>query len=257
MGMLFAIKLIVTPLLMLLVTLSARRWGSFVGGILSGMPLTSGSISIYMAVEQGAYFAQRSALSSLTGVGAVLFTYLCYIALTRRYSLSVACAGSVFLFCGVSWLLLNINSTLLSIGTIVLAIFCILVFTRKYATSSLNRQPPSFDLATRIIIATTMVLALTASANTIGSDLSGILAPIPVIAWPLTVFTHIQNGRADALNVIRGNAISGVGVLAFYLTVERYITQAGFMLTFSLAICVSLLASLFLLFLVRKLPWFS
>ncbi|MDE9447691.1 hypothetical protein KKJ04_19475 [Xenorhabdus bovienii] len=97
-----------------------------------------------------------------------------------------------------------------------------------------------------------MVLILTSSANVIGSEVSGILAPVPVIAWPLTVFAHINYGRADALKVIRGNAISGIGVLAFYLIVERYIAQAGFVFTFSLAICVALLATLSLLFLLKK-----
>ncbi|MDC9615401.1 hypothetical protein PSI19_16310 [Xenorhabdus khoisanae] len=251
--MLFAIKLIVTPLLMLLVSLSARRWGSFVGGILSGMPLTSGTISIYMAIEQGVYFAQHAALSSLAGVGAVQLTYLYYIAL-MRHSLYIICSSSVLFFCGISWLLLDVNSTALNICVIVSAISGILVFTRRYGALSFNRQPPSFDLTSRILIATAMVLVITASANAIGSTLSGILAPVPVIAWPLTVFTQIHYGRTDTVTVIRGNAISGVGVLAFYLIVEQYITQAGFVFTFSIAICVALLVTFFILFLLKKLP---
>lgn len=252
MGM-FAIKLIVTPLLMLLVSLAARRWGSFVGGILSGMPLTSGPISIYIAIEQGPNFARHAALGSLAGVGAVLLTYMCYIALTRRHSLPIACGGSVLFFCGMSWLLVNINSPLLSIGTAISAIGCILVFTRKDRTLSFNRQPPPFDLTSRILIATAMVLILTSSANVVGSELSGVLAPVPVIAWPLMVFEHIHHGRTDALTVIRGNAASGIGVLVFYLIVERYITQAGFVFTFSLAMSVALLATIALLFSLKKL----
>jgi hypothetical protein len=45
---LLLIKLFLTPLLMLTISWSTRRWGPEIGGLLAGLPLTSGPISIYL-----------------------------------------------------------------------------------------------------------------------------------------------------------------------------------------------------------------
>jgi hypothetical protein len=50
---LLLIKLLLTPLLMFAVSWAARRWGPGIGGLLAGLPLTSGPISIYLFAEQG------------------------------------------------------------------------------------------------------------------------------------------------------------------------------------------------------------
>jgi hypothetical protein len=43
-----------------------------------------------------------------------------------------------------------------------------------------------------MIAATSMVLLVTASARLLGPQLSGLLSPIPVLAWPLCIFVHAQ-----------------------------------------------------------------
>ena len=57
----FFIKLIAAPLLLALATLAARRWGTVLGGILIGLPLISGPISVFLAIENGAGFAVETA----------------------------------------------------------------------------------------------------------------------------------------------------------------------------------------------------
>ena len=45
--------LLVTPLLMLFISLAARRWGTRVGGLLSGLPITSALVMLFLGLEQG------------------------------------------------------------------------------------------------------------------------------------------------------------------------------------------------------------
>jgi hypothetical protein len=47
---LLLIKLLLTPLLMIAISWAARRWGPGIGGLLAGLPLTSGPISISLWV---------------------------------------------------------------------------------------------------------------------------------------------------------------------------------------------------------------
>src|SRR2546427_679588 len=56
------LKLLLTPLFILIITLIGRRWGSLVSGWLVGLPLTSAPVVLFLALEQGTAFASRAAL---------------------------------------------------------------------------------------------------------------------------------------------------------------------------------------------------
>jgi len=64
---LLALKLILTPLFVGGATLVARRFGPRVGGWLVGLPLTSGPVAFYLALEQGTGFAARAPQATLLG----------------------------------------------------------------------------------------------------------------------------------------------------------------------------------------------
>ena len=44
------LKILLTPALIAVATLLARRWGPGVGGTLAGLPLTSTPVSIFLAI---------------------------------------------------------------------------------------------------------------------------------------------------------------------------------------------------------------
>ena len=56
--------------------------------------------------------------------------------------------------------------------------------------------PPAWDIPARMVVATTLVLALTAAAATLGPRLSGLLATFPVYAGILAVFAISTTGPA-------------------------------------------------------------
>ena len=65
------IKLILTPLAITAIALAGRRWGPAVGGWIAGLPLTSGPVSLYLALEQGRTFAATAAVNPLASGAAV------------------------------------------------------------------------------------------------------------------------------------------------------------------------------------------
>lgn len=73
---------------------------------------------------------------------------------------------------------------------------------------------PAWDLPLRGLSALALVLALTALAGQLGAKLSGLLAPFPVIASVLAVFTHAQHGEEDLLRIMRGFVL---GLVAYAL----------------------------------------
>jgi hypothetical protein len=104
----------------------------------------------------------------------------------------------------------------------------------------------------RMLTATLLLVAITASAEWLGPVASGLLAPIPVIAWPLAVFAHVQGGHQELGAIVRGNAIGAVGVLGFYLAVKASLEQWGTLPSIATAVVLAVAATFLLARLLDK-----
>jgi hypothetical protein len=103
---------------------------------------------------------------------------------------------------------------------------------------------PKWDLPSRVFASTALVMFVTLFAKSLGAQLSGLLSPVPVIAWPLVVFAHAQGGRANALAVIRGTSIGAIGLIAFFLLVLHFVTTLNLLIVYLFALFASILLSL-------------
>lgn len=72
------LKILLTPLLILLCAGVTRRWGTFLGGAVAGLPLISGPTSFFLTLEQGPAFAAAASYNTLLGVVACAATALAY-----------------------------------------------------------------------------------------------------------------------------------------------------------------------------------
>lgn len=250
----FYLKLLVTPLLMLFISLAARRWGTRVGGLLSGLPITSALVMLFLCLEQGTAFAFRAVPGALAGIAAIQATYLFYFLVTRRVSVLLGCIGAL-LFYGVAALLIgSLGVPLLSIG-VALGLVAVIVWVTASgsATDATRYVPmPRWIIPMRMLTATLLLLAITAGADWLGPGASGLLAPIPIVAWPLAVFTHVQGGRHELAAIVRGNAIGAIGVIGFYLTLDYMILQWGIFLTIGAAVVLAVLITTALAGLLKK-----
>ncbi|MBK5007299.1 hypothetical protein, partial [Pseudomonas sp. S32] len=211
---LFYLKLIVTPLLMWAISLASRRWGGLLGGLLSGLPITSALVMTFLCLEQGTAFALGAVPGALGGLAAVQATYAFYLFATRRLGVGPA-VGLAILFYGVAaYTFTHWGSLYLSIG-VALVLIAVLINASgrepKPEAMALSRQR-YWEIPLRMVSATSLLMVTTSLANWLGPATSGMLAPIPVIAWPLVVFAHVQNGRAGMAAMVRGNAIGAGGV---------------------------------------------
>ena len=251
---LLAVKLALTPLLMALVTGVNRRFGSAAGGIVAGLPLTSGPISLYLALEQGLPFAGDAARGSLVGVGAVLASYLAYALASRTLPLAGAGLAGLAGF-GVWALALGASSSVAAALALDLGLIAaLLALTRGAPVGARPVRLPAWDLPARMAVSTGLVLLVTLAAPHLGPGLSGLVAPVPVIAWPLIAFVHARNGRAEALAAIRGTVSGAVGLLAFNLAVIRLAGTGDVAWTYAAALSLSLVVSLVLVAALYRRP---
>jgi hypothetical protein len=242
---LLLIKLILTPVLMLAVSWTARRWGPGIGGLLAGLPLTSGPISIYLCAEQGPEFAATAAGSSILSLAPVAVFSIVYSRLARRQRVTVCLICGLSSFLIALYLLQRLALSFWQAWIIgLLAISLGLICTPNQPAANFQIHYPRWDLPARILSATGMVLAITLFASVLGSQWSGLLSPIPVLAWPLCAFVHHQQGTDAARAVLRGILEGGYGVLIFYTIVASGLRSLSPALVFVAAILASLIVSL-------------
>jgi len=166
------LKLVITPVLILAASLAGRRWGEAVGGWFVGLPLTSGPVCLFIAIEQGPRFAAVTALGSLAGVAAEAGFCLAYSIAARRTwwptalgaaSIAYSIGAVLFAFAGLSmWSLLA--------AVIVVLIVVLLLIPAAEVPVRVRVTPPRWDLPARMVIAGTLVLGLTEAAPTLGRN---------------------------------------------------------------------------------------
>ncbi|MEE1924145.1 hypothetical protein V0R50_20035 [Pseudomonas sp. 148P] len=251
---LFYLKLIVTPLLMWAVSLASRRWGGLLGGLLSGMPITSALVMVFLCLEQGSGFAVNAVPGALGGLAAVQASYACYLFSSRRVGIVPTVLVSLGCYGIAAYVLTHWAGLPLAIG-VALCLVALLVWAtgREARPAQLAQiKPRWWEIPLRMVAATSLLMLTTGTAQWLGPAVSGMLAPIPVIAWPLVVFSHVQGGRYSMAGMIRGNAIGGVGVIAFYLVIGHLLDHLGIALTFFLAVALAVVLTVGLATLLRS-----
>ncbi|MDH1654966.1 hypothetical protein N5E96_15460 [Pseudomonas mosselii] len=238
---LFYLKLVVTPLLMWAISLASRRWGGLLGGLLSGLPITSALVMTFLCLEQGTGFVLGAVPGALGGLAAVQATYAFYLFATRRLGIAPAVALSILFYGLAAYAFTHWGGLYLSIGVALLLIGVLIRASGHEPRPDTLARPRHryWEIPLRMVSATSLLMVTTSLANWLGPATSGMLAPIPVIAWPLVVFAHVQGGRAGMAAMVRGNAIGAVGVIAFYLAMAGLLEQTSVALTMLVAMTIA------------------
>lgn len=239
------LKFLITPTLMLAISLASKRWGTKIGGLLSGLPVTSALVMLFLSLEQGPGFALQAVPGALAGLATVQATYLFYFLATRRVSAFPGCIAALLVYAASAALMSHLHAVALSVVVTLVMLSLIIVVTARQVVPANAKvvQLPRWVIPMRMLTATLLLLAITASAQWLGPVASGLLAPIPVIAWPLAVFAHVQGGHHELGAIVRGNAIGGVGVLGFYLAVNGLIVQWGTLASIAVAVVLAVVAT--------------
>jgi hypothetical protein len=155
-------KLVASPLLIQAASLAGRRWGPAVGGWLVGLPLTSGPVAFFLAVDQGTGFAATAAAGSLVGTAAQAGFCLAYGFAARRHSWPAALLAGTGAFAVITLLLEALGPpfwALLLVVELSLAA-ALLLAPRQAAVDELVAVPPRWDIPARMAVATGLVLLL-------------------------------------------------------------------------------------------------
>lgn len=250
----FPLKLAATPALILLASLAGRRWGETIGGWFVGLPLTSGPVVFFLALEQGTGFAAATTRGSLAGAAAEAGFCLAYGIAARFAAWPVAlAAGSIAFALGAAVLAATALTLAPLVAVIVAALALSLWLVPHFNASAAGLPaPPRWDLPARMVVATVLVVGFTELAPNVGPVWSGLLATYPVFAAVLAAFAHAHSGPAAAMRVLRGLMSGLFSFAGFFVVLGTTIERFGIALSFIAASALALLIQGVSLWLMRR-----
>jgi len=241
---LFILKLILTPLIVATVTLVARRWGESIGGLLIGLPLTSGPVSIFLVLEQGRHFAAGAANGAMLGLIPVTALNVTYVLSAKRFSWYLSALSAILLYsivvAGISVLPIGPALTTILVPMVLCAGVLIL---GKRAGGGMAIAPRWWDLPARMVLATSLLLLITAGANSLGSKWSGLLSPFPIFTFTMAIFSHRQGGSSAAQRLIQGVSMGLFSYVTFFLVIRSLVEESNLLAVYMLATLVALLVN--------------
>lgn len=214
---LLALKLVIAPLLIGGTSLAARRWGHGVAGLIVSLPLTSGPVVVFVALEHGTGLAVEVGLATLAGGFA-----LCAFALATAASVGLGpfgavAAGSVA-FGAAAFVIDRVDPG--SLGVLIPLVGLALALTLRLLPggrpAASVRTPPRWDLPVRIVVGTALIVGISTAAPFVGPRAAGLLATYPVYLGTLTVFAHLHDGPSAAVAMQRGLITGLFGWLGFW-----------------------------------------
>jgi hypothetical protein len=238
----FVLKLILTPTLIGLVSFASRRWGLVVGGLLVGLPLTSGPVAAFVTLEQGTAFAARAAVGTMAGLMSLAAFAVAYARAAARYKWPGATLLGWSAYLGTTLLFSFLELRLMPV-------FVSVVVTLAIALALLPRAAPArprgdalwWDIPARMLSATLFVFLLTGLARLLGPQLSGLLAPFPIYGTVLAIAAHHFEGSAAAAGLLRGLAAGSFSFATFFLVLGLLLERDGLATAFGAAIVASLI----------------
>jgi hypothetical protein len=234
-------KLIMTPLLIASVTLVGRRWGAGVSGWLMGFPLTSGPVSIFLALQYGRDFSARAAVGTLGGTASVSVFCLVYSLVSRKagWLVSAVTALAAFFAATYLWNTASLPLWPTFLIDVLAAVLALLLIPRRQTPQGMITTP-RWDIPARMLVATAFVVGLTTFAASLGAQLSGLLSPFPIFSTVIAVFTHHQQGADTASQVLRGLVVGLFSFMSFFLVVALLLPVLPMLPTYLAATAVSI-----------------
>ena len=224
------------------------------GGVIVALPLTSGPVALFLVLERGPAFAAGASLGSMAGALAQGVFCLGYSALAAR-GWPLAFTGGTAAFALTGLVLQRLALALIPLSLVVtVGLTAAMLMMPRGQEARRHAPPPAWDILARMVVATTLVLALTAAAATLGPRLSGLLATFPVYAGILAVFGHRHDGPGPATRALRGLLAGLFSFAAFFAVIAALIERVGTAPAFAAALLVTVALQGLALALVREAP---
>jgi len=222
---------------------ATERAGPFVGGMIATLPVSTGPVYVFLAIDHGAQFVSESARMSVASTAAIVAFVAAHAHAAQRMGTPVS-----LLIATLAWfaavLLLQLREwTFVEVCIIYLVTFAAAIRgLRPYA--AVRETPPiprtRFDLVLRALLVAMVVVATTVAGNALGPAATGVLATYPVVFTSLIVILQPRCGgpftAAVLVNGLKGLLGFGVALAVLHLAAARMSAAPALVIALAVAL---------------------
>ncbi len=237
-----ALKLLLVPLFLGLISLAGKRFGPSIAGWLAGLPVVVGPILLLLALQNGATFASDAARFTLASVFTVIAYGVAYAWAARHRSWIVSLGCGFAAWFAAAALVAATPFTL--VGATFTALVTLLVAPRLYPHVVIDEKPaalPGSELLLRMFFGAALALAVTTFSESVGPTWSGVASLAPILTPVISVFMHRRSGGVYAIVMLIALARGLYSLAAFCFIVAWQLEALGIANTFALATVVALI----------------
>jgi hypothetical protein len=210
-----AAKVVGAVVIVIAAARAAERAGPFLGAMVATLPVSTGPVYVFLAMDYGSAFIAQAAIMSVASTAAILAFVAGHALAAQRFST----AGSLAL-ATLAWLcaalLLQLHAWSFAEACLLLAVSFMLAMRglRRFAIAAAPGagSRTRFDLPLRALLVATVVIATSLAGRAFGPSVTGVLATYPVVFTSLIVLLQPRGGGAFASSVL---VIGLKGLLGF------------------------------------------
>ncbi|MFZ1201390.1 MAG: hypothetical protein WAO07_14580 [Desulfobacterales bacterium] len=218
---LVVLKILVTIVIVVGLSVVAEHVSPRVAGILSGYPLVAAIALFFIGLDVGPDFAAESAVYTIAGlVGSLCFVYAYHRAALHFKKATIplsSAAATVAYFAAIAILqslgLSKTGAVLLTVG----ATLAFAILFRHIEDAQIERPVRLIFrvLLLRAVLASGAIVIITGAAKWVGPRWAGLFSAFPTTLFPLMLIVHVGYGQGPVNTIIK-NFPRGLGSLIFY-----------------------------------------
>ncbi|WP_072387220.1 hypothetical protein [Hyphomicrobium sp. CS1BSMeth3] len=246
-----AVRMVSVAVFIVLVSLISERVGPFFGAMVASLPVYTGPVYLFLALDHPPEFLARAAVASVAALGVTPIYLLIYGLFARAghsMPLSLLAGLAAWIVCAVliqfhDWSLIEA----LLFGVPIFAVATLLAprFTDAIPLKAGERRWS--DLVVRVLLVTIVVGIVNALSPFLPTQLTGILSIMPTITTSLIVVLHGRIG-GPATAALLAHSIGGlIGMFSAVALVAATVAVWGPALSLSLALAVCVAWNLMLI----------
>ncbi len=242
-GWLLVAKIAAAALIVVAASRATERAGPLLGAMIATLPVSTGPVYVFLALDHGAAFVSDSARMSVAATTAIAAFVAAHALAAQRFAAAASLALATLAWFAVAFALQLrdwsfAEACLLFTGAYVIAIPCL----RRYAVAI--EAPPvpraRFDLALRALLVAAVVVATTFAGHALGPSVTGVVATYPVVFTCLVVILQPRRGgrftASVLVNSLKGLLGFGLALAVLHVAAARMSAAAALLLALAVAV---------------------
>lgn len=237
------LKIVCAIVIVVSASRATERLGPVLGSMIATLPVSTGPIYVFLAIDHGPQFISDSAGMGVIAVVATVAFVAIHSLIAQRHGTFLSWLGATSAWFVVAYLLQLREWTFIEACAVFALTFAAGIFgLRRFVVEV--KAPPlprvRFDLALRSALVASVVIATTVASNVLGPASTGTLATYPIVFTSLVLILQPRCGgpftSALLVNSLKGLLGFGAALATIHLAAARMSSAPALLLALAVAV---------------------